>query len=895
MSIRNLDALFSPKSIALVGGSSNDESIGGVLARNLLDADFERVHGGSVWIVNKAHDEVRGRRSYRRVKALPHAPDLAIIATPPASVPKLVRELGEKGARAAVIITAGFGELGEKGSALQQQILAAAKPFTMRILGPNCLGILIPGLGINGSFAHRDARAGGLAFMSQSGAILTAMLDWADTRGVGFSSLLSLGNMSDIDIGDLLDYYAIDHRTSAVLLYAEGIAEARKFMSAARGCARSKPVIVVKSGRHAAGARAASSHTAALAGADDVFDAAFRRAGMLRVRTLEALFDAAEVLATTRAPAGRRVAIVSNGGGVGVMAVDALLDEGAKIAELSAATIEQLDAVLPASWSHTNPVDIIGDAPPARYRDALDIVRRDPGVDVVLVLHCPTAMTTSEAAATAVIEQARTPGPPLLAAWLGGREAASARNALTTAGIPSYATPEQAIRAFMYLFRYRRNQELLMETPPSLPESDGVDTASVRRIIDRALQTRNEWLDEVDAKAVLQAYGIPVIPSVRVNTPDDVAEAAREFARPLALKLLSPDILHKSDVGAVLLDVAPENAANAARRMRDRVQQQFPDARIDGISVQPMADRRDTWEVFAGTSVDAVFGPVVLFGEGGEVVEVAADRAIGLPPLNPLLAMQLIKRTRINRRLRGFRSRPPADRDALARALVHLSQLVIDFPEIQELDINPILAGPRGIEALDARIRVAAVAGDAGQRLSIRPYPKELETFFDMPDGRKLLLRPIRPEDEPALQRVFDAMSPEERRNRFLGPMKVLSHAQAARYSQLDYDRDMAFALIDSHGRDYDICGIARLSADADNVAAEYAVLVPAPLAGHGIGTRLMQHLIQFAQQRGIGEIYGEVLAENRAMLEVCRRLGFRIQRHLDEPGVMHVSLPLQR
>lgn len=887
MSIRNLDALFRPASIALIGGSDKADTVGGVMARNLLGGDFESAHGGTVWIVNKRHDAVLGRRCYRRVTELPGAPDLVIIATPPATLPKLIRECGERGARAAVIITAGFAELGERGERLQRELLAAAQPFGMRIVGPNCLGVLAPAMGINGSFAHVGARKGGLAFFSQSGAILTSMLDWADTRGVGFSSLLSLGNMADVDIGDLLDYYAIDRETRAVLLYAEGLNDARKFMSAARGCARTKPVIVVKSGRHPAGAQAASSHTAALAGADDVFDAAFRRAGMLRVKTLEELFDAAEVLATTRPPEGRRVAVLSNGGGVGVMAADALLDEGAKLAQLAPQTIAALDRVLPASWSKANPVDIIGDAPPDRYASALEALRADPGIDVVLVIHCPTAMTSSEAAAEAVIAQSRKPGPPLITAWLGGRDAANARNRFTESGIPAYATPEQAIRAFMYLFRYRRNQELLMQTPPSLPESPAPDTEKVRAIVRRALDAGGEWLDEIDAKAVLQAYCIPVVESERVANAREAGERAKRFNAPVAIKLLSPDVVHKSEAGAVTLNVDPADAERVTTHMLNRLKEKMPDARIEGISVQAMADRRDAWEVFAGIATDAVFGPVVLFGEGGEAVEVVSDRAIGLPPLNVHLAMQMIKRTRINRRLKGFRSRPPVDREAMARALVHLAQLAADVPEIVELDANPILVSPRGVVALDARVRIAPAASSGAQRLCIRPYPKELETAFELHDGRRMLLRPIRPEDEPALQRVFDRMTPEERRNRFLGPMKVLSHAQAARYSQLDYDRDMAFALVD----DGEIHAIARLSADPDNVSAEYAILVLKHLAGQGVGTRLMRHLIDYARKRGIGEIYGEVLAENRAMLAVCRKLGFGIRRHPDEPGVVSVVL----
>ncbi|HEX7029072.1 MAG TPA: bifunctional acetate--CoA ligase family protein/GNAT family N-acetyltransferase [Gammaproteobacteria bacterium] len=893
MSIRNLDALFRPRTIAVVGGSSKEGTVGGVLARNLIKGEFEAVHGGSLWIVNKSHRRVLGRKSYRHLDDLPAAPDLVIIATPASTVPQLVEEAGRCGARAAVVISAGFGEIGEAGRALQAQVLEAARRWKLRVVGPNCLGLLVPGLGINGSFAHIGARKGGLAFLSQSGAILTSMLDWANTRGVGFSSMLSLGNMIDVDGGDLLDYYAIDPNTRAVLIYAEGIRDARKFMSAARGCARAKPVIVVKSGRHPAGAQAASSHTAALAGSDDVYAAAFRRAGMLRVKKLEELFDAAEVLASFRPPAGRRVAILSNGGGLGVMAADALLDEGAKLAELSDETVDALNEVLPAAWSKANPIDIIGDAPPERYAVALDVIGKDRGVDVILVMHCPTAITSSEAAADAVIEKARSAGKPIIAAWLGGRDAASARNRFTEVGIPAYATPEQAIRAFMYLFRYRRNQELLMETPPSLPEAGERDLPRARKIIDDALARGQEWLDEVDAKAVLAAYRVPVVASERAKTPREAAEQAMKFNRPVALKLLSPDILHKSEAGAVLLNVDPANAEHAAERMIERVRRKFPGARIEAISVQEMADREDAWEVFAGMTVDAIFGPVMMFGEGGEVIEVVADRAMELPPLNAHLAMQLIKRTRINRRLRGFRSRPAVDREALAQVLTHIGQLVTDIPEIQELDANPILVSPRGVMALDARIRIAPTDLPGSERLCIRPYPKELETVFELHDGRKLLLRPIRPEDEPALQRMFDRMTPEEKRNRFLGPVKVLSHAQAARYSQLDYDRDMAFALVDPAEGEREIHAIVRLSADADNASGEYAILVLRHLAGHGVGTRLMQHLIDYAKRRGIDTLYGEVLAENRSMLAICRKLGFRVKREPEDPAVVHVALSL--
>ncbi|MDX1444068.1 MAG: bifunctional acetate--CoA ligase family protein/GNAT family N-acetyltransferase [Gammaproteobacteria bacterium] len=900
MSIRNLDAVFRPKSIAVLGASEREGSVGRILAENMLAEGFKE--RGKLWFLNKGHDEILGEKSYRKVSALPDAPDLAIVAIPPKAVLKEIEHLGERGTRAAVIITAGFAELGDEGRELQHRILDTASKYDMRIVGPNCLGLLIPGQSINGSFAHIPAKQGKLAFISQSGAILTSMLDWADARGVGFSSMLSLGNMSDVDIGDLLDYYAIDSDTSAVLLYMEGLKDARKFLSAARGCARTKPVIIVKSGRHAAGKKAASSHTAALAGADDVYDAAFRRAGVLRVNTLEELFDAAETLATTRPPRGRHAAVVTNGGGVGVLAADSLLSEGAKLAELEDATIEKLDAILPDSWSGANPIDIIGDAPPERFAKALEVVMSDRNIHVVLLLNCPTAINSSKESARAVLDAFRKlkkPGrqlPLLFTAWIGGREAVEGRNLLTSEGIPSFPTPEQAIRSFMYLFRYKRNQETLLETPASLPAEFEPDTARARKLVHDALEKGEEWLDEVDSKTVLSAYELPVLRAWRVKTPEDAAKKARDIGRPVALKLLSPDIVHKSEAGAVLLDIDPENVEAVTERLLSRIERENPDARIDGISVQAMADRKDAYELFVGMNEDELFGPVILFGEGGEAVEVVKDRSIGLPPLNMHLAMQVIKRTRINRRLKGFRSREPVDREALAFSLVKISQLITDIPEIIELDANPIIAGPKGVEVLDARIRLRKSKISGSERLAIRPYPQELEETVTLKDGREMLLRPIRPEDEPVLQRVFDRMTAEERRLRFMGPMKVLSHAQAARYTQLDYDRDMALVIVDERSHDdYDIHAVVRLSADSDNRKAEYAILVLQDIAGQGLGSFLMKKIIAYAREQGIGEIYGEVLEDNSAMLAICRKLGFTIKRHFDEPGVMHVSLDLDK
>lgn len=892
MTIRHLDALLSPRTVALVGATDREGTLGRVLTRNLLAGGFR----GEVWPVNRRHDRVAGRRAWRDVRDLPAAPDLAVIAIPPPGIPDLIRELGRLGTRAAIVISAGFAELGTaQGRELQQAILDAARPYLLRVMGPNCLGLLVPGTGLNASFAHLQPRPGGLALVSQSGAILTSLLDWAESRHIGFSHLISVGNMADVDTGDLLDYLALDHKTSAILLYLESVHSVRKFFSAGRGAARAKPVIVVKSGRRPAGQQAAASHTAALAGADEVYDAAFRRAGMLRVDSLEELFDAAEVLSTTRTPRGRRAAILTNGGGAGVLAADAVVAEGGKLAELAPRTLQTLDEVLPATWSHGNPVDIIGDAPPSRYAAALQALYRDPGVDVVLALNCPTAMAGSREVAEAVAA-ARPPadGPLLITGWLGQHEAAGARRWLTQQGIPSYPMPEQAVRAFLYLYRYRRNQENLMETPPSIPADFRPDRKTATELVRDALAEGREWLDEVDSKRLLAAYEIPVVLSEKAADPEQAARIAARLGQAVALKVLSPDILHKSEAGAVLLDIEPAAVGEVATALLERMRREHPQARIEALSVQPMVDRSNAYEVFMGMTEDPVFGPAMLFGEGGEAVEVIGDRSIGLPPLNMHLARDMIRRTRINRRLRGFRSRPPVDRDALAFTLVKLSQLVADLPEVRELDVNPLIVSPRGVMALDGRMRLAAVQPGAPPRLPIRPYPTELEETVHRPDGSEWLLRPIRPEDEPALQRMFRRMTPEEVRLRFMGPLKTLSHAQAARYSQLDYDREMALALFGPgrEGAD-EIAGIVRISADPDNIRAEYAILVLGAYKGQGLGTFLMQRIIRYARERGIGEIYGSVLSENAAMLALCRQLGFRVSRDPDEYGVMHVSLPL--
>ena len=610
------------------------------------------------------------------------------------------------------------------------------------------------------------------------------MLDVAAARGIGFSHVVSLGDMSDVDFGDLLDFLARDGATRAILLYIEAVTNPRKFMSAARAAARAKPVVVVKSGRHAEGARAATSHTGALAGSDAVYDAAFRRAGLLRVVTLDELFEAVETLARARPAAGDRLAILTNGGGLGVLATDELIDHGGRLAELAPTTIAALNAVLPPTWSHGNPVDIIGDAGGARYAAALGVLLGDPGADAVLVLNCPVAVASGTEAAAAVIGAlAKTPNSrPALTSWVGEGAAREARAMFASAGLPSYATPGRAVRGFMHLVHHRRNRELLMETPPSIPHAFATDPATVRRIVKTALAEGREVLTEPEAKAVLAAYDIPVVATRCARDDAEAVVAAVALGYPVALKILSPDISHKSDVGGVALDLEDEAGLRAAAQaMTRRVAALRPDARLEGFTVQTMARRAGAHELILGLNEDSVFGPVVLFGQGGTAVEVMADRAVGLPTLNMALAREMMGRTRIHRLLQGYRDRPAAKLDEIALTSIKLAHLAADVAEIVELDINPLLADERGVIALDARIRVKAASGDPTRRLAIRPYPKELESAIALPDGMSLLLRPIRPEDEPAIHRAFARLSAEDVRLRFFTAMKNLPHALAAR------------------------------------------------------------------------------------------------------------------
>ena len=892
MTTRNLDATFRPTSVAVVGASEREGSVGAVVMRNIIDGGF----GGAIYPVNPKWKRVQGLRCYARVADLPGPPDLAVIVTPPATVPRLVGELGAIGCKGTVVITAGIGA----ADGLRSKMLDAAAPHLLRIVGPNTIGLLSPHVSLNASFTHIAPRPGRLGLVSQSGAIVSSIVDWAAAQDIGFSQILSLGDMADVDVGDALNWLATDPHTSAILIYLESIPAPRKFMSAARSAARIKPVIAVKPGRHAAAAKAAATHTGALAGADDVVDAALRRAGIIRVDDLEDLFYAAEITARFRPLRTGRVAIVTNGGGAGVLAVDKLLDENCRLAELAPETLATLDASLPATWSRANPVDVIGDAPPERYVAAISAVAADPGVDAILAMNCPTALASpvdAAGAVSALADAGLVNGKPLLACWLGKEAAEPAREVLRAAGVATADTPAGAAEAVALLTRWSSLRARLDRVPQSGGEP-GIDREAAAAVIENAAAEGRSLLTEPEAKAVLAAYGIPV-PETRVSLDENEVEAAAGdlLARgpAVVVKLLSKSISHKSDIGGVVLNLATAAAArDAAEEIRRRVAAADGAGTIDGFSVQPMIARPHAEELIAGLHRDPIFGPVILFGAGGTSVEVVADTATGLVPLDELLAADLIDETRVSRLLAGYRDRRPADRSAIVRTLLGLSQLAVDFPCILAADVNPLLADEDGVVALDARVEIeplrATERGPAPE-LTIRPYPSGWESVLTA-GGRDYVLRPIRPTDAALYPDFLARVTPEDMRLRFLVPMRTISPEMLVRLSQLDYDRDIAMVAIDTASGE--LAGISRYSAEPDHQSAEYGILVRSDLQGVGLGSALMERLIAYARADGVGQLVGLVLRENGEMLSLAERFGFRVAPGgSDDPLIVKIVLPL--
>ncbi|MDO9093481.1 MAG: bifunctional acetate--CoA ligase family protein/GNAT family N-acetyltransferase [Rubrivivax sp.] len=891
MSIRHLDSLFDPRSVAVVGATDRAGSVGATVWQNLRSGGFT----GPLWPVNPGRRSVGGEPAFADVALLPAAPELAVVCTPPAAVAGVIAALGAKGTRAAVVLTA--GQTPEQ----KQAMLNAARQHTLRILGPNCLGLLSPHAKLNASFAHTTAAAGSLAFVSQSGALVTAMLDWAGGRGIGFSHCVSLGEHGDVDFGDMLDWLASDARTRAVLLYIESIEAPRKFMSAARAAARNKPVLVVKAGRSPQGQAAAASHTGALAGSDLVYDAAMRRAGMLRVDTLQELFDAAETLSHFRGrlPSGtawQQLTLVTNGGGAGVMAADAAAHAGVPLAALSDLTLQQLNTVLPPNWSHANPIDIIGDAPSQRYVDTLQALLAAPDTGTVLFMHAPTAIVPSADIAQALLPVMQAHPGRTLACWLGDAAVRPARQAFQAAGVPCHDTPEDAVRAFSRLVTYQQNQAQLLEAPPARSSGPAIDLAAVRHQVDEVLASGREWLNEPEAKQLLATCGIPVVGAQVVGADTEAAvSAARAIGYPVVIKLLSPQITHKSDVGGVALDLQNDDAVrHAASTMLERVARLRPDATLSGFTVQSMVQRPQALELIVGASIDSLFGPVMLFGHGGTSVEVVADRALALPPLNAPLARALIARTRIARLLQGWRDVPAADMDAVVQTLTAVSELLAAEPRIAEIDINPLLADAQGVIALDARVRVSAAGPGGAAHFAILPYPTELVEQQDW-QGQMLTLRPIRPEDEAQHLAFLEKLDPADIRLRVFYSRRSIERTELARLTQIDYEREMAFvATVPLPGGGEETLGVARAVADPDNITAEFGVIVRSDILGGGLGRRLMHKLIGHFRQRGTLRMVGQILRENSRMLHLAQKLGFKVMPQALGDDTQEVVLELQ-
>ncbi len=890
MTIQNLDKFFHPQRIAVIGASDQPGKVGTTLLRNLVG----RGYAGVVYPVNAKREAVQGIAAYRGLADLPHVPDLAIVATPAATVPGLVEQCGQLGVSAVLVISAGFREVGAEGMAIEHQVKAAAAKYPgLRILGPNCLGYMVPSIGLNASFAGAMALPGRVAFVSQSGALCTSILDWANAQGIGFSHFLSIGNMLDVGLDDLLDYLAGDSHTDSVVLYIESITQSRSFMSAARALSRDKPIVAYKAGRFAASAKAAASHTGAMAGVDAVYEAAFRRAGIVRVFDIDEMFDCAELLARERVPHGPRLAIITNAGGPGVMATDALLERRGTLATLDAATIEQLSRVLPPFWSHGNPVDILGDAPPERYRDALSLVLTDPNVDGVLVLLTPQAMTDASASADAVIEAARRRAKPVLAAWMGGALVQAGLAKLHAAGVPTYATAERAIRAFMSLVEYARNREVLMETPREVPVRFPLDAEQLRnRFHTIVARAKGKTLSEDDSKELLADYGIPVSLPRAAATAEEAVRLSDQIGYPVVLKVHSPEITHKTDVGGVVLNLTGEaDVREAFDRIVATARRLRPDAHVLGVTVQKMVTAVHGVEAILGMKRDPVFGPVIMIGAGGVTAELYQDRALELPPLNERLAMRMLESLRAWPLLTGYRGRPVVNVEQLLETLMRFSYLVAHLPEIAEIDVNPLLVTPSEVIALDCRVILGDEPRDARaepfSHLAIRPYPEEWIKSVSLPDGTPILLRPIRPEDEPLWQGLVASCSPETLRQRFRYLFKSPTHAMAARFCILDYDREIAIVAETTIGGERRFVGIGRLIADADHTKAEFAVLVADAWQGRGVGSLLTDYCLTICQRWGVRQVTAETAPDNVRMLSMFHRRGFALDRSISSDVVV--------
>ncbi len=891
MPIQHLKKLFHPESVAVIGASNRVGVPGSVVMHNLLQAGFE----GPIMPVSAAEKAIGGVLAYPDIATLPVTPDLAIICEHQDAVPAAIDSLARKGTRAVIVMSEStVPATSLRLSRSHDAALAAARAHGVRMVGPNGLGVIVPSAGLNASIAHTSARAGGLAFVSQSSAISATVLDWAHDRGIGFSHFISLGDTVDTDFGDILDYLGSEPQTRSILLYVETIRDGATFMSAGRGASRNKPILVIKAGRAEEGQRLTTARTGIRMGGDNVFDAAIRRAGMLRVYSFSELFAAVETLGRTRPLKGEQLAIVTNSCGVAVMAIDTLVLNEGRLADLSPETVGKLGSMVATGWPQANPVTLRGNAPADHYAKAVETLLEPREVDAVMVLHAPTAMASSTRAAEAVAKAAAHGRGNVLTCWMGG-EQITGRRVFADAGIPTYDTPTQAVNAFMHMVRYRRNQEMLMQTPPSKPAEFSPATEAARAIVEDALAAGRWTLGGHEVMAILRAYAIPTAESRVAETPDDAVAVARDLGFPVALKILSPQITHKGEVGGVDLFLeTPDAVKTAAETMLAIIAEKKPDATIEGFTVETMVLRPGAREVSIGISEDPVFGPVLTFGQGGPEGEILGDRAVALPPLNMNLAYELISRTRVSRLLQAYGDRPSANMSALCLTLVQVSQMIVDIPELVELNIDPLFVDENGVLAIDARMRIAPAAEMPRPRMAIRPYPKDLEEEFELVSGRKVLLRPIRPEDEPKHYEFLSKITSEDIRFRFFGLVSKLPHSEMARLTQIDYDREMAFIATAPapDGSGLETLGVVRTITDLHNDKAEYAILVRSDLKGQKLGWKLLDKMVHYCRSRGTRHIVGQVLRDNKRMLDLVYSMGFTGHKLPDE-DVVEVTLVL--
>ncbi len=890
-----LDPILKPNNIAVIGATEKLGSVGRTILWNLISNPF----GGTIFPVNPKRPNVLGIKAYPSIKDVPEQVDLAIIVTPAKTVPAIIQECVDMGIPGAVIISAGFKEVGEEGADLERQILEIADG-KMRIIGPNCLGVMMPGRNLNGTFAGAMARPGNVAFISQSGAICTAVLDWSFDENVGFSAFISIGSMLDVGWGDLIYYLGDDPNTRSIVIYMESVGDARSFLSAAREVSRTKPVIIIKAGRTEEAAKAAASHTGSLTGSDEVLDAAFRRVGVIRIDRISDIFYMAETLAKQPRPRGNRLSIITNAGGPGVLATDALISGGGTLTEISDETMGELNEFLPSAWSHNNPIDILGDADPIRYAKTLEIAARDPNSDGMLVILTPQDMTDPTRTAESLKEYSDLQNKPVLASWMGGADVSTGERILNRADIPTFAYPDTAVRLFNYMWQYNANLSALYETPelPTASDDDAPDRELVAGIIDSARKSGRTILTEYESKQVLAAYDIPTTPMKLGPTADEAVAAADELGYPVVVKIHSETITHKVDVGGVILNVQDADAVRQAfNEIETSVNEKVGAEHFQGVSIQPMA-KLDGYEIIIGSSIDPQFGPVLLFGTGGSLVEVFKDSALGLPPLTTTLARQMMERTKIYEALKGVRGRKSVDLLALQKLMVRFSQIVAEQAWIKEMDINPLFASPDRLLALDARVLLHDVDTPEEElpHLAIRPYPNQYVEYWEAENGTNITFRPIRPEDEPLMVKFHETLSEETVYMRYFSPLKLqqrVAHERLSRICFIDYDREMVLIATRRHPEtnERQILAAGRLTKQHGRAEGEFGLLVGDEFQGHGLGHQLLNRLVEVGRAEGLERIIGYILPDNGAMLRVAEAAGF--QKHSGVDNTVKVLLDL--